>query len=193
MISSMSDRNVYAPPAARVADVPETGSPLESEGERPPFFPVSVLKLVLLSGCTFGLYELYWFYKHWQYIKEREGLDIRPFWRAFFGYFFCYRFFEKVRDYDSPALELSFLPAGPLTAGWILVTILWRLPEPYWLLSNFAVVFLIPVQMRVNHVNNTVAPGHDRNTRFTWVNWLGLVLGGALLILDVIGSSAGLT
>jgi hypothetical protein len=187
----MSDRNVYAPPAAQVADVPETGSPLGYEGERPPFFPVSVLKLVLLSGCTFGLYELYWFYKNWQYIKEREGLDIRPFWRVFFGYFFCYQFFSKVRDYDRPELELSFLPAGPLTAGWILVTMLWRLPEPYWLLSNFAVVFLIPVQTRVNHVNNTVAPGHDRNSRLTWANWLVLVLGGGLLILDVIGSLAG--
>jgi hypothetical protein len=45
--------------------------------------------------------------------------------------------------------------------------------------------------MRVNHVNNTVAPGHDRNRRFTWANWLVLVLGGGLLILDVIGSLAG--
>jgi hypothetical protein len=32
---------------------------------RPIYFPVSTLKLVVLATCTFGLYEIYWFYRHW--------------------------------------------------------------------------------------------------------------------------------
>jgi len=30
---------------------------------QPIFFPVSRLKLVIMSTVTFGIYELYWFYK----------------------------------------------------------------------------------------------------------------------------------
>jgi len=185
---SMSERNVYAPPTARVSDVPESHA--LSGDESPPFFSTSVLKLVLLSLFSFGIYELYWFYRQWKYVKEREGIDIQPFWRAFFGFFFCHAFFEKVRSYDHPALERSSLAAGPLTAGWILFTLAWRLPDPYWLLDNLAVLFLIPVQLRVNHINSVVAPGHDRNVRFTWLNWLTLILGGGLFTLALFGTFA---
>lgn len=34
------------------------------------FFTASTLKLVLMSVCTLGLYELYWFYKNWVLIKS---------------------------------------------------------------------------------------------------------------------------
>lgn len=181
----MSERNVYAPPASEVSDIPEI---IESGGEQPPFFPTSILKLVLMSVCSFGLYELYWFYQQWRYVKEREEQGIHPFWRAFFTYFFCYRLFKKVRDYDQPALALSNLPAGLLATGWIVVTLMWRLPDPFWLVSYVAVVFLIPVQLRVNHINRVVAPDHDPNTRFNWANWLTLLLGGTLFILSLIGT-----
>jgi len=33
--------------------------------QRPYFFTPSTLKFVLMSVCTFGIYELYWFYKNW--------------------------------------------------------------------------------------------------------------------------------
>ena len=95
-----------------------------------------------------------------------------------------------MRSYDHPALERSSLAAGPLTAGWILFTLAWRLPDPYWLLDNLAVLFLIPVQLRVNHINSVVAPGHDRNVRFTWLNWLTLILGGGLFTLALFGTFA---
>ncbi len=36
----------------------------------PYFFTTSTLKLTLMSICTFGIYELYWFYKNWVLIKE---------------------------------------------------------------------------------------------------------------------------
>ena len=50
----------------------------------PPFFTASVLKLIVMSVCTMGIYQLYWFYKNWKLIKDRTGQKIRPFWRAFF-------------------------------------------------------------------------------------------------------------
>lgn len=162
--------------------------PLEGENVEPPFFATSITKLVVMSVCTLGLYELYWFYKNWQRIKAREGLDIRPFWRAFFAVFFCYSCFSRIRSYDHPALELSSLPAGALATGWIVFTVVWRLPDPYWLISYLSFAFMIPVQHRVNQINDAVAPGHDPNARFTWLNWTGVAIGCVLFALIFIGS-----
>jgi hypothetical protein len=138
--------------------------------------------------CTFGLYELYWFYMNWKIIKERERLDIMPFWRAVFGVFFCYQCFKAVREFDHPAFASRSLPAGPLTAGWIITSLLWRLPDPYWVASMLAFVFMIPVQRRVNEINAAVEPLHDRNSHLNWLNWIAIILGGGMLILALIGT-----
>src|SRR5690349_17919588 len=61
---------------------------------QPAFFPVSPVKLVVMSTFTFGIYELYWFYRNWKLIKQRTGASITPFWRAFFGILFCYQCFK---------------------------------------------------------------------------------------------------
>jgi hypothetical protein len=61
---------------------------------RPIYFPVSPLKLVVLATCTFGLYEIYWFYRHWGVVRERHNSGIVPFARAFFAPLFCYSLFK---------------------------------------------------------------------------------------------------
>jgi hypothetical protein len=176
----VNEFNPYAPPAARVVDVIEA---------RPatPFFAVTIFKLVLMSICTFGIYELYWFYKNWQLIKAREEPDILPFWRAVFAYFFCYQCFVHVRDYEAPQVSPGTLLAGPLAAGWIVMNLLWRLPDAYGMLSLFAFLFIIPVQVHANRINQAVAPGHDPNGGLSWLNWVGIVLGGLFLSLAALG------
>lgn len=116
--------NPFAPPSAVVADV---GS-AQTLSSQPPFFAVSLLKLVVLSICTFGIYELYWFYKNWLLIKDREASAISPALRAVFAVFFCYQCLARIGDFATPALAKSRLAAGPLAVGWILTTLLNRLP-----------------------------------------------------------------
>jgi len=43
------------------------------------------LKFVILSMATLGIYELYWCYKCWCYIKGEGRKSIHSFWRAFFA------------------------------------------------------------------------------------------------------------
>ena len=183
----MNEINPYAPPGARVADV-AAGEPASLAAGEAPFFAVSVLKFGLMSVCTFGIYELYWFYMNWKIIKARQRLDIMPFWRAFFGFFFCYPCFKAVEEFDHPAFASRSLGAAPLTAGWIVTSLLWRLPDPWWFASMLAFVFMIPVQRRVNEINAAVEPAHDRNSRLNWLNWIGVIVGGGMLILSVIGT-----
>ena len=153
-----------------------------------PFFAVSLPKLVVLSLCTIGFYQLYWFYQNWCRIKEREGLDISPFWRSFWGYFFCHECFTHIRNHaERKGVAISF-HAGALTAGWIAANLSWNLPPPYSLIGYLAVVFLLPVQATVNRINCSVMPGRDPNSRFSSWNWLGIVVGGIFLLLVVIGA-----
>jgi hypothetical protein len=52
------EENRYAPPRAAVADVASTEGDAEVR-----LFAVSPVKLVVLSVCTLGFYQIYWFYK----------------------------------------------------------------------------------------------------------------------------------
>lgn len=73
-----------------------------------------------------------------------------------------------------------------MALGWVVVSMLWKLPDPAWLISFTAVFFLVPVQKAMNDVNSTLYPGHDPNTRFTGWNIAGIVAGGAVLALGVL-------
>lgn len=160
----------------------------EDTSNTPIYFAVSPLKLVVMSICTIGIYEFYWFYKNWDLVKERENLDIMPFWRAFFAFFFCYSFFKKVQTSAvAVSLERSLSP-GLLATGWIIVTLLWKLPDPFSLITYFAVFFLLPVQAMVNDINEVIAPGHDKNSKFTGWNIFGVVAGGLFFLLILLGS-----
>jgi len=176
------EENVYAPPKAAVADV---ASIKNNIGLR--FFAVSPVKLVVLSNCTLGLYQIYWFYKHWALIREHSEPHIVPWARAFFGFFWCYSCFQYIRN-DERQFDIEpTLPAGPLAIGWIAASLTWRLPEPYFLIGFLAPLLLVPVQLHVNRINALVAPDHDTNTRFSGWNWLAVAAGVIFLGLVMLG------
>jgi hypothetical protein len=174
--------NLYAPPKAEVADVASMGNDAEVR-----FFSVSPVKLVVMSFCTLGLYQIYWFYKHWVLIKERSEPDIIPWGRALFGVFWCYSCFDFIRKDEQHLQVEPTLPAGPLAAAWVIATLTSRLPDPFYLLGLLAPLLLIPVQRHVNHINSLVAPDHNKNTRFSAWNWLAVAIGVVLFVLIIVG------
>jgi hypothetical protein len=180
----MSSTNPYAPPLAPVADVPAT--PDASAGA-PAFFPVSQIKLVVMSFSTLGLYQFYWLYKNWKMVRLRTDEDIMPFWRAFFGVLFFYSLLDRIKKHD-PEAPSARMEAGGLAAAWIILTLLWKLPDPYWLIGFVGIFVLIPVQGLVNQLNHKVAPGHNPNSRFSGWNWLTAVLGIPFFMLAVWGA-----
>jgi hypothetical protein len=176
--------NSNLPPQSAVADL--LPRPNQSNCA-PVFFPISPAKLLVLSFCTLGLYQYYWFYKNWAMIRARTNESILPFWRAFFTVFFCYQLFDRVRK-EEPESTASTLSAGALAAAWIIPSILWQLPDPYWLVVFVAIFALLPVQVAMNAVNHHVAPSHDPNTRFSAWNWLTVALGGPFFLLALYGT-----
>ena len=172
--------NPYAAPESPVLD----NIAADAAANRAAFFAVSPLKLVILSFCTLGGYQLYWFYQNWKHIKRRTGENIMPVWRTLFGLFFCYSLFSRVRDYG-PASASPKLDAGPLAAGWIILAMLGRLPEPYWMITFLSVFVLLPVQGAITTINREEAPDLDPNSGFSAWNWLAVVVGLPVLALMV--------
>jgi hypothetical protein len=154
----------------------------------PPFFAVSLLKLAVLSLCTNGLYQLYWFYRNWRLIIERENLDVSPFGRTFSAFFYWHETFTRIRDYAERKGVVISLSAGVLAAGCMIAPLCWQLPSPYYPIGHMAVVFLLPVQAAVNRINGSVMPCHDPNSRFSSWNWFGVVIGGLWMVWIVLGA-----
>ena len=67
------EENLYAPPKAAVSDGVSGAHDADLH-----FFAVSPIKMVVLSVCTLGIYQIYWFYKHWVLIREHSEPLIVP-------------------------------------------------------------------------------------------------------------------
>lgn len=155
------------PPPIPQGEVPTAGK------DAPLFLYIPVARLIVLSIVSMGLYEVYWIYKNWRYIKERDGLNISPFWRGFFGIFYCHSLLrrihedEEARSYQQPA----FTP-GSLATGWVLLRILAngisRMPSvAASIISAFTPSFLclVPVQ---NHINAVTEKRNPAQKAYGW-------------------------
>jgi DNA-directed RNA polymerase subunit RPC12/RpoP len=137
-----------------------TGSPM--------FLYIPVSRLVVMSIVSLGLYEVYWIYRNWRYLKERDGLKIQPFWRGMFGVFYCHGILKAIRtDQQTNAIERASFSAGGLATGWIILVILGsamgRSDEVAvsflgTLISLPSFLFFLPVQNYINQVNEKINP-----------------------------------
>ena len=131
----------------------------------PQYFAVSTKKFAIMAFLTLGFYELYWFYKNWAYIRDRDSSSIRPFWRMFFA---PLHFRKLIRDVDAHSDNLDPIPqAGLLMVAYYVVSALWRLPDPYWLISMFSWVVFLPVVKQIATINRSCPRELLRNSRWT--------------------------
>ena len=158
-----------------------------NENSQPMFFPVSRFKLFVMSLVTFGLYQIFWFYKNWQLFKAATGSNISPFWRAFFNGLFCYSLITKITNRAKlRGIDTNFSPFL-LTVAWFGLALCAQLPKPYLLVSFLSVIVLLPVQETVNELNSLAAPNHNPNDRFSVWNILTIAVGGSLTVLAIVG------
>jgi hypothetical protein len=164
-----------------------TVQPPATSSARTLFLYIPVTRLVILSIASGGLYEAYWIYKNWQYIKRRKNLKIKPFWRGVFGVLFCFALLRRIHgDDEARAVLIPRFAPGLLAVGWILSTILanilGRVPG-----SSFTVIallmpsflFFVPVQAYVNSVVR------KQNPNASYYGWsTGHIL---CLIIGIIG------
>jgi hypothetical protein len=152
-----------------------------------PYFPVSTVKLAVMSIVTFGLYQIYWFYQHWTRERARTGEGLWPLPRAIFGVLFAYSLARRIRG-QAVAVKVPTLESpGLLAVAYFLLNGASLLPNPYSLIWLVAFVPLLPIQGAANRINQQVAPAAPRNDAYSGANIVMIVFGGILLLLAVVG------
>lgn len=141
------------------------------------FFPVTVAKFAVMSVVTLGLYDLYWAFRAWDYVKRTEKIMIRPFWRAWFSLFFTYSLLKRIRVVLGKEGERGDFSPGWLTAGYVVASLLSRAPWPFAAVSLLAWAFLIPVVDAIDDINRQRLDESQLNGHFTGWNIFGIVVG----------------
>ncbi|MFY9401991.1 MAG: hypothetical protein WAQ07_01090 [Candidatus Omnitrophota bacterium] len=159
------------------------------------YFNTSIMKLVLLFVCTFGIYGLYWHYKNWKAIKDHTGEKISPFWRAFFWIFTCSDLFKIIGlSALGKGINIAY-SARDLATFYILMMLFGVVGSKYdnqianllWVVGFFAVIPLVIVQKAVNSYNAAIDDSYMINDGFSWKSITVIVLGAILLILSIAG------
>ena len=84
----------------------------------PQWFLVGERKLPVMMLVTLGLYQLYWFYKQWERVRD-AGDNVAPAPRAIFTLIFCHSLFRRIIDSTHAVGVKTSLPAWLLTVGFI--------------------------------------------------------------------------
>jgi hypothetical protein len=150
----------------------------------------------LLAFMTFGLYNLYWFYRNWRFLKELYRWGIYPFWRAVFTIFFVHTLFEHINDL---AVEKGHrgIASNLYATGFIIASILQRmidqlLPAPAAFLAVLipSFLFLVPTVKQLNFLYNLAYP-NEYKPAFSPGELIALLMGGILMASVVLSLLTG--
>lgn len=159
---------------------------IENQGDGK-YFPVSLLKFSLMSICTLGLYQIYWSYKNWRFIKDRDRSKISPVWRSFFHPLW---YFSLLKDIDgdggSGVIGSDFYKAL-LAVILIVLSALWRLPDPYWLVSAFTFVLMLPAVSAISEINRAGSNQAAKSSHRP-LNFVAYLIGGSVVLFAVFSS-----
>ena len=157
-------------------------------GDQPIFFPVSLAKFAVMSLASFGLYDIYWMYQNWSRERDRTNEPLSPVWRSIFGILWIYSLLQRIRNRAHATGVPVGWASGVVATGFIVLSLLWRLPDPYWWVSILAFVPLLGVQHTINQTNALVAPDGDRNAKYSGINIVLIVIGVLMVALIILGS-----
>jgi hypothetical protein len=158
-----------------------------SQSMQLPFFSVSVRKLIVMHVVTLGMYQFYWFYRHWIAVRDFNQIYISPAARSLLSVIFAFNLFKRVLDSSNFTRASSIGLAAVLGTCLLISSAATYLPPQYFFITLLALLPSLPVQMLANRANNSVDPVHTVNSKFSRLNWVAIVMGGILLSLVVIG------
>jgi len=185
-VSELPGLGLPAPAPTPIASV----SAPEPVNEAPVYHHVSMIKFIVYSICSLGIYDLFWSYKNWKFIKQRDNSGLMPSWRSVFLPFWCYSLTRDIADTRGGAKAgVVALVAG----AYFGISILWKLPDPYGLITLGSFIpLLYPVKL-IDEINRS------RGVRGPWysrvkVRHVFLCLAGtfalALAFLGAFGAAA---
>jgi len=145
-----------------------------------------IWKFILFSVTTFGIYELFWFYENWKFLKEKNKLDISPFWRAFFSLLFAGSNAEHVLKLVKEKNYQTLYSPTAIGISYIILNVLSRFPDPFWLISYFTFLPMIPIVKAMNFYWQKETPDLPLKNFSRW-QIVFVIFGIILIILILIG------
>lgn len=150
------------------------------------FFHTSTSKFVALTIVSFGLWQVYWLYRNWRYLRDNGRRGISPFWRSVFDLLWVYDLFNSIKSQPvAMATRVRPYPAGNLAIGYIVAGIasiaLYAFEaSPWWQLglSFLNAACMLPVQSFIVRVNTCSVP--RRAMSQTGAGLVAVVILGAL-------------
>ncbi len=112
---------------------------------------LAINNFIFLFLLTLGLYGVWWMYKSWKFFQEKDNLDIMPAMRAIFSIFFLYGLFERIQSFAQSKGYTKNYSSAALFIAFVLFNLLSSLPDPMWIISILAFVFLIPPFNALNY------------------------------------------
>lgn len=146
-------------------------------------YVISIPKLIILSITTFGIYDFYWFYKQFKSFKAEKDWNINPWLRAFFAGLMSYSLFRKVSGATEKFDKKRKINAFGSCILYFSINILWKLPDPYWLLSLLSFIPLIPIQDNINFYWKKKYGNKVVRSKFGKSNYIWSIIGGILVLL----------
>jgi hypothetical protein len=183
-VDGLSDGTPIAWPAVDPADrLPEP----TLEMREPWFLHIGIANLFLMELLSGGFFQVYWCYRNWRYLRDRDREPMTPFWRACLNVFWMHALFRRIRrDQQLGSTWPPAFPATLLATIWVALNIggavgsLWY-REHGPIIANLTVhgacLCLVPVQAAINRANRRRSP-RPRMSRWNLrsVVCLGLVL-----------------
>ncbi|BCD99494.1 hypothetical protein [Marinagarivorans cellulosilyticus] len=168
-------------------------SSMDQASAKAPFYVVSMGKFSALFISTMGLYQLYWFYKHWQLLGAAQERNTLPFLRAIFDIFFitflCKEIAEEEKKqgqnyrWNPQAVALGFIAIN-IISFIIRNAVIEKAIGQSWLMLLLPLFFgnyyyLYKIQLVANrvchdpfgHANSTITPINHAWVIFGMLSW----------------------
>jgi len=153
-----------------------------------PWFPVATHKFIVLSVCSFGIYEFYWLYQNWRRVRNSSNEGLSPFWRALLAPIWIIPLLRRIRASAAAAHERVGWNPELLSVLFVALTASQRLSGGWWIITFSSCLALLPAVKTCQVVNRVQQSPEGTNSRYTTQNMLTIILGG-LLFAWVIGEA----
>ena len=183
---------MYAPPAM--------AAEVAVREDRHAFQPVGKAKFFTLYLLTFGMYHIVWFYLHWANFKAARKEPMWPVARSLFSIFFTHALASEIDETITRRdVRHAWAPKTVATTVVLLSLFLWvmgRAPSdviPDAIAIPLGLVALVPLAIacwNIQHAANLACgdPKGETNARFSWANWIWMVLFGAFMLFVLLGA-----
>jgi tetratricopeptide (TPR) repeat protein len=148
------------------------------------------LQVLTLDVASFGVYTLYWFIRNRRLAERRLGIKPMPIWQ------WVVPLWNVIVYYSSAIIIGKRVKAAGIdyrvpfvwqAVALMIISSLWRLPNPWWLLSLASSLALATMHVSLNRAEKLDYPTLA-SPRLTVWEYIIIVVGLALLALAIIGT-----